>query len=101
MRKRLIPFGEKHKGDIVTMNYAWITKGNQLPPHAHPDGEEFYYFLEGTGSILVGDQWLDVTGGDFVTVPEGAMHSVKNADDHDLMFLTIRTVKQESTKEAA
>ncbi|MEK7592966.1 MAG: hypothetical protein AAB508_06325 [Patescibacteria group bacterium] len=74
-RKRLITT-EEQKGRIATSNYAWLTSRNALEPHAHADGEE----------------WFGVAKGDFVTVPKGVMHSLKNFKDEDLIFLTIRTV---------
>ncbi len=95
-RKRLIRVDEHHKGDIATMNYAWLEPGKQLDTHLHSDGEEFYYFLEGFGTILVGDAWIPVTPGDFVTIPVGAHHSIKNTAQKNLVFLTIRTVASPS-----
>ncbi|HUD05169.1 MAG TPA: cupin domain-containing protein [Patescibacteria group bacterium] len=91
-RKRLITTAE-NKGKLATYNYAWIEKGKQLEIHSHPDGEEFYLFLEGKGEMLVGDQWVTVGKDDFITVPKGNNHSVKNNNDQNLVFLTIRTVE--------
>lgn len=91
-RKRLISHDETHKGDIATMNHAWLEPGKQLELHTHPDGEEFYFFLEGTGQILVGTEWLPVEPGDFVTIPVSFTHSLKNTGGINLIFLTIRTL---------
>ncbi len=93
-RKRLISSDERHEGDIVTMNYAWLTSGSQLETHTHPDGEEFYYFLDGTGDMLVDEDWFPVHPGDFVTVPPGQAHSLKNTTPARLVFLTVRTLKK-------
>lgn len=89
--KRLIPPHGQHPGNVATMNYAWLEPGKQLTQHVHTDGEEFYFFLEGKGQILVGNDWFDVTAGDFVTVPPSHAHSVKNTDSESLVFLTVRT----------
>lgn len=91
-RKRLVWVDEHHKGDIATINYAWLTPGKQLDIHNHPDGEEFYYFLEGSADMLVGELWYPVIKGDFVTVAENTNHSVHNTSDKNVVFLTIRTV---------
>lgn len=91
-QKRLVTSEEKHKGTIATMNYAWLEPGMQLAAHTHPDGEEFYLFLEGTGQILVGDTWMPVDTGSFVTIPAGDAHSVKNSGKTILTFITVRTV---------
>lgn len=90
-RKRLIKT-EENKGELQTFNYAWLKKGKQLETHSHPDGEEFYLFLEGKGKMLVGDKWMNVKRGDFVTVPKGSKHSAENNDSPNLVFITIRTV---------
>ncbi len=91
-QKRLITTEEKHKGTIATMNYAWLEPDKQLTIHTHTDGEEFYLFLEGTGQILVGDTWMPVDTGSFVTIPAGQAHSVKNSGMTTLSFVTVRTV---------
>lgn len=90
-RKRLITQDE-HKGKLATYNYAWLEQGKALTPHLHADGEEFYYFLEGNGSMLVGDSWYSVSAGDFVTVPQNHLHSVKNDNKQNLVFMAIRTI---------
>lgn len=90
-RKRLITQDE-HKGKLATYNYAWLESGKALTPHMHEDGEEFYFFLEGNGSMLVGDTWFPVSTGDFITVPHHQMHSVKNDEKQNLVFMAIRTI---------
>ena len=90
-RKRLITQDE-HKGKLATYNYAWLESGKALTPHVHDDGEEFYFFLEGSGSMLVGEEWFPVTEGDFITVPHHQVHSVKNDNVNNLVFMAIRTI---------
>ncbi len=90
-RKRLITT-EENKGKLATCNYAWLEKGKQLEIHSHPDGKEFYLFLEGKGEMLVGDEWTPVKKDDFVTVPRRSKHSVKNNNNQNLVFITIRTI---------
>lgn len=95
-RQKLIAHDENHKGDIATMNYAWLEQDKQLAPHVHRDGEEFYFFLEGTGQMLVGDEWFPVAKGDFVTVPLAHPHSLKNTEKEKLVFITVRTLASNS-----
>lgn len=91
-RKRLIRVDDHKKGDIATFNYAWLEPGKELDLHAHPDGEEYYVFLEGQGQMRVGKDSFPVSPMDFVTIPEHAEHSLKNTGQENLVFLTIRTV---------
>lgn len=90
-RKRLITPGENER-KLATCNYAWIKKGKQLEIHSHPDGEEYYLFLDGNGEMLIGDKWIIVKKDDFIAVPSGKNHSVKNDNSKDLIFITIRTI---------
>ena len=94
LRKRLVWVDERHKGDIATINYARLKPKKQLDIHTHTDGEEFYYFLQGKGDILVGDKWHIIRPGNFVTIPVGTAHSVRNNSDTYIVFLTIRTVQE-------
>lgn len=90
-RKRLISASETHTGTIATMNYAWLEPDKQLTLHAHSDGEEFYFFFEGSGKMRVGNDWFKVNKGDFVTVFPSQPHSLKNSGTTRLLFITIRT----------
>lgn len=91
-RKRLIRTTEQKTGSIATVNYAWLDPKGTLPAHTHDDGEEYYFFLEGSGRILVGQTWHTVTKHDFVTIAKKTIHSVANTGTTPLVFVTIRTV---------
>ncbi len=93
MRKKLIVTNE-NKGKLATYNYAWLEHGKQLTPHTHVDGEEYYLFLKGKGEMLVGTQWFAVAAGDYVVIPHGAVHSLKNTHKTPLVFTAIRTVDE-------
>jgi len=92
--KRLIKPYEQHPGNIATMNYAWLEPQKCLTPHIHVDGEEFYFFIEGSGKIQIGTNWSSVRKGDFFTIPIDKTHSVKNTGKNNLVFITIRTMLQ-------
>ena len=97
-RQKLIAHDENHKGDISTMNHAWLDQGKQLETHEHPDGEEFYFFLAGTGQMLVGSEWFPVVKGDFVTVPQKNPQSLKNNGNEKLVFINVRTLINHNTQ---
>ena len=90
--QRLIRPNENHPGDIATINYAWLEPQKQLTVHSHPDGEEFYFFIDGAGDMLANGSWVNVKKGTFITVPIGSDHSVKNTGLPPLCFVTIRTL---------
>lgn len=56
----------------------WLEPRTKGPgPHAHPE-DDLFYVLEGTISILVGDDWHHATHGTFVLVPGGITHDFEN-----------------------
>lgn len=46
--------------------------------HLHENNHDIFYVLEGTASILIGDTWIEASGGSFVLVPENTTHDFKN-----------------------
>jgi quercetin dioxygenase-like cupin family protein len=40
-----------------------------------------FYVIEGTMSLLVGDEWIDAPTGSFVLVPGGVTHDFENRSD--------------------
>ncbi len=41
------------KGQLATMNYAWLNQGMHLEPHTHIDGYELYFIISGQGTITI------------------------------------------------
>lgn len=71
--------------DETTQAYSvseWWLEANTKGPgaHAHPD-DDVFYVIEGTMSILVGDDWVDAPVGSFVLIPGGMTHDFENRSD--------------------
>jgi mannose-6-phosphate isomerase-like protein (cupin superfamily) len=47
-------------------------------PHFHRSISESFYVLTGTVRIYEGTRWIDTAPGDFVHVPEGGIHGIRN-----------------------
>ena len=47
-------------------------------PHSHTDHDDIFYVIEGTMSLLVGDDWIDAGVGSFVRAPAGTIHDFAN-----------------------
>ncbi len=64
-----------------------------LPPgastfaHYHPNTEEIYYILSGTGLMAVEDSLQAVHPLDAVSIPAGKKHQIRNAGTDELVFL--------------
>jgi mannose-6-phosphate isomerase-like protein (cupin superfamily) len=55
--------------------------------HYHPETEEIYYILAGSGRMDVDGQKRDVGPGDAIAIPPGATHQITNTGDVALRFL--------------
>lgn len=59
----------------------WVEANSTGPgPHAHPE-DDVFFVIEGTMSILLGDEWIDAPAGAFVLVPGGVTHDFQNRSD--------------------
>jgi mannose-6-phosphate isomerase-like protein (cupin superfamily) len=56
----------------------WLEPHTQGPgAHSH-DEDDVFYVIEGTMSLLIGDQWVDAPKGSFVLAPAGLTHDFEN-----------------------
>ena len=63
--------------------------GAHVESHAHPDKEQVYYFLSGTGRLELGDQAVIVRADSFAHIPPHLPHALENTGLGDLTFLVI------------
>ncbi|MFN6194146.1 MAG: iron-containing redox enzyme family protein [Planctomycetota bacterium] len=61
-------------------------KANERHKHAH---ETIFYFLAGTGRVMVDDRWIAVQPGDSVFVPRWSVHQSQNQGDGEMVILAI------------
>jgi quercetin dioxygenase-like cupin family protein len=70
---------------------AQMTKfgpGGGSSPHQH-DYNHAFYFLSGTGRLLLGGQTMETKPGTFAKIPANIEHGLTNIGDDDLVFLVI------------
>lgn len=60
--------------------YRWVMgpQPSGPDPHFHKSISESFYILTGSVRIFDGNRWIDTYPGDFVHVPEGAIHAFRN-----------------------
>jgi len=61
------------------------------PPHVHERLHDMFYVLEGTLTMRVGDETLDLGAGSFVCVPPVIVHTFSNHSDQPVRFLNFNT----------
>jgi quercetin dioxygenase-like cupin family protein len=85
----------KADGQETASSYSisewWLEPHTQGPgPHSHPE-DDVFYVIEGTMSILVGEQWIDATKGSLVLAPGGTTHDFQNRSASRAGILNFKT----------
>jgi len=70
--------GESTDGSLVLLENL-TTPGGGPPPHLHAHEDEFFYVLDGTFEIRIGDELHALGPGGFAYVPRGTVHNFRNA----------------------
>src|SRR5258708_37274070 len=66
---------------------ARLPAGASTTPHYHPQTEEIYYILAGTGRMRLANELRDVIPGDAIAIPPGLVHQITNMGAETLKFL--------------
>jgi mannose-6-phosphate isomerase-like protein (cupin superfamily) len=102
MRETIFDIG----GEVVKDDERYLLKDNkflknlvlsstELKPqqetrgHSHAGQEEVYFFIGGTGKMIVGEEEFEVGPDDVVLIPDGAFHRVINNTDYPLYFVCV------------
>ena len=66
----------------------WLDPHSKGPgAHLHEANDEVFYVLEGTATLLVGDQWIEASKGSFFLIPAKTMHDFENRSDYKMGLL--------------
>ncbi len=69
--------GEATGGGLVLFENL-TAPGGGPPPHIHTREDEFFYVLDGTFEIRIGDELHSIAPGGFAYVPRGTVHNFRN-----------------------
>ena len=58
--------------------------------HYHQDHAETVYILEGTGTMTLGEDTIQVKAGDFIYIPPGTHHSVVVTSEEPMKVLSVQ-----------
>ena len=70
----------------LVLSSTRLYRGQATRGHSHPGQEEVYFFVQGTGMMVVDEERFRVIGGDVILVPDGAFHRVINDGEMNLLF---------------
>ena len=73
----LLATGETTAGRLVLLENLTAPDGGP-PPHIHTREDEFFYVLDGTFDIRIGDDVHAVGPGGYAYVPRGTVHNFRN-----------------------
>ena len=71
----------------MSLAEATLQPGGKTECHVHPRVEEIYYFLQGRGRVLAGEDYYEVFPGDSIVHLPGVRHQTWNTGDVPLVFL--------------
>jgi len=77
------------------MMHLVLKSGESLKPHITPVDVAFYV-LEGTPSILVGEEKIQVTKDDIIESPKDIVHCIYNETENDVRILVMKLPKPTS-----
>ncbi|MGH2917709.1 MAG: quercetin 2,3-dioxygenase [Solirubrobacteraceae bacterium] len=72
--------GDRTSGNLVLFENL-TAPGGGPPPHIHTREDEFFYVLDGTFEIRIGEQLHALGPGGFAYVPRGTVHNFRNTAD--------------------
>lgn len=84
-------FHPEHDGWPVSYSlaHAVIPAGKRSIRHHLEGSSEVYYILSGRGRMHINAEEQDVTSGDALLIPAGAVQFLENTGEEDLIFLAI------------
>ena len=87
----------------IHMAIASIPKDRCSTTHFHTNCESAIYVLSGSGIFLHGEKMdieEEINEGDFIFVPDGALHQPVNTGNNDLKLIVARNTPIEIVKES-
>lgn len=68
-----------------------LAPGVSIGVHTHADDEEYYYIVEGEGTMTLDGETFAVRAGDIAAVFPGGQHGLANTSDADLRIIVVCT----------
>ncbi|TFH58030.1 MAG: cupin domain-containing protein [Candidatus Zixiibacteriota bacterium] len=88
LREILHPDREYPFSGRYSLAHACLAAGASSGPH-RLKSSEVYYLLDGRGEMHIDDDSAEVSAGDTVEIPPGAVQWIKNTGEGELVFLCL------------
>jgi mannose-6-phosphate isomerase-like protein (cupin superfamily) len=86
--------GLRSKAFVVQDGMTLAVQAGPVPKHLHVNANEIQYYLEGTGTIWLGDKEVQIKPGDLVIIPKGTAHGGTKTDGAPFKAIAIKTPPQ-------
>jgi len=70
----------------LVLSSTKLYRGQATRGHKHSGQEEVYFFVQGTGMMIVDEEKFRIAAGDIILIPDGAFHQVVNDGEQNLTF---------------
>lgn len=70
----------------LVLSSTKLYRGQATRGHSHPGQEEVYFFVAGSGVMIIDEEKFRVVAGDVMLIPDGAFHRVINDGEQHLIF---------------
>ena len=70
----------------LVLSSTKLYRGQSTRGHSHSGQEEVYFFVQGTGMMIVDEERFRIIAGDIILIPDGAFHKVINDGEQHLIF---------------
>ena len=72
------------KSDMVSVSELIIDPGVDAPVHTHDNLADSIFVVSGRAEALVNGEWVPAGPGDYLFVPSGVEHGIRNTGDSPL-----------------
>ncbi len=76
-------------GEDITSEVYYFKPNQVLKEHRHPNGEQIFIFLKGSGKMIVNDKGYDVNEGSTVFVKKGEWHEIINGTVEEMIAVQV------------
>lgn len=82
---------DSQKSPQASVSLLEIEPGVEIPIHTHETQIDSIYVLEGEGEAFVNGKWEGISAGDYIFVPAGEEHGVKNTGQGRLKLFIVHS----------
>jgi mannose-6-phosphate isomerase-like protein (cupin superfamily) len=71
----------------LNVTHVRIHPGETVPAHTHPDEDQVYFVVTGTGAVVLDGVRTEVSAGSSVLIPIGTEHEITNTGSEPLDYV--------------